>query len=346
MVKLNSSYSRMARSSGLSTPAPASRPLSQDTLRRWEKSALESSYICNQSAGFSRCLSKVQTSLQAQLRKMQAEQSKGKSSEKTNSVTDELQYLLKFNSSIAQCMAKTKEHLSEFVFINMANMTLARRDAYLAHVKAGIKQNTLSTLRQATIHLDKLFPDQILKRAEEDIAQHENKGRTAQPSSNYRKECFHPYQRSDKGARDQRSANRPGKTLVLTIRKGRAKPHSSQHVRPRPRRLVSPGQIPLNLSPAYTNTSSSLSEPRLASKLGKIRTGPQAGLRLCRLPVRLDRGQGQNKNQSFVNRTNLSGPATDVPHRVISSNRKAGPPRPTYNGTSNKTRGSQNHYKR
>ena len=31
-------------------------------------------------------------------------------------------------------MAKTMEHLSEFVFINVAKMTLARRDAYLAHI--------------------------------------------------------------------------------------------------------------------------------------------------------------------------------------------------------------------
>ena len=102
-------------------------------------------------------------------------------------------------------MAKTMEHLSEFVFINVANMTLARRHTYLAHVKAGIKLDTLSALRQAPIHLDKLFPDQILKRAEENIAQHENKGRSAQTSSNYRKGRFHHYQRSDKGDRDQRS---------------------------------------------------------------------------------------------------------------------------------------------
>ena len=177
----------------------------QDTLRRWEKSALESSYICNQAAGFSCCLSKVQTSMQTQLRKIQSEQSEGKSSEKTSSATDELQYLLNFNSSISQCMAKTMEHLSELVFINVTNMTLARCDAYLAHVKAGIKQDTLSALRQAPIHLDKLFPDQILKRAEECIAEHENKGRSTQPSSTYRKERFHPYHRSDKGGRDQRS---------------------------------------------------------------------------------------------------------------------------------------------
>ena len=79
--------------------------------------------------------------------------------------------------------------------------------------------------------------------------------------------------------------------------------------------------------------------PRLASKFGKIRTGTQAGFRPCRLPVRPERGQGQthprpvadtkDQNQRIINRTDLSGPTTDVPHRTINSNRKAGPPRQT-----------------
>ena len=121
-------------------------------------------------------------------------------------------------------------HLSEFVFINVANMTLARRDAYLAHVKAGIKQDTLSALRQAPIHLDKLFPDQTLKRAEEDIAQFENKGRPAQTSSNYRKDRLHPYQRSDKGARDQRSGKPAWKNIGAynQKRKGKASHFSAR----------------------------------------------------------------------------------------------------------------------
>ena len=47
-VKRNSS--RIARSSGLATPAPASRSHRQDKLSRWEKSACKSIYICNQMA--------------------------------------------------------------------------------------------------------------------------------------------------------------------------------------------------------------------------------------------------------------------------------------------------------
>ena len=62
---------------------------------------------------------------------------------------DELKYLMDFNSSITQAAAKTMEHLSEFVFISMGNLTLTRRDAYLTHVKSGIKPDTIAALRAA-----------------------------------------------------------------------------------------------------------------------------------------------------------------------------------------------------
>ena len=51
-----------------------------------------------------------------------------------------------------------------------------------------------------------------------------------------------------------------------------------------PRRLVGLGQIPPNLSPAYTNSSSFLSESRLASQHGEIRAGLQTSFQLCSLP--------------------------------------------------------------
>ena len=57
--KLNSGYLRIARQTGIATSPPQSRTISQDTLRKWEKSARESSVICNQAAGFNRCLMKV-----------------------------------------------------------------------------------------------------------------------------------------------------------------------------------------------------------------------------------------------------------------------------------------------
>ena len=46
--KVNSTYSRIAKAAGIASTPPASRQISQDNLRRWEKSAREASIICNQ----------------------------------------------------------------------------------------------------------------------------------------------------------------------------------------------------------------------------------------------------------------------------------------------------------
>ena len=109
--KLNSSYSRIARQSGLASTHPTSRRIPQETLRRWEKFAREATVICNQAASLNRCLFKVQQNMQEQLKNVRSD-SKGNSSAK-----DEMQYLMNFNSSICQAAAKTMEHLSEFVVI-------------------------------------------------------------------------------------------------------------------------------------------------------------------------------------------------------------------------------------
>ena len=56
-ASLNSSFPRIA---GHSLPsAPASHPVSQDTLRKWERVARDQTYMCNQAAASSRCLTKV-----------------------------------------------------------------------------------------------------------------------------------------------------------------------------------------------------------------------------------------------------------------------------------------------
>ena len=156
--KLNSSFSRISRKTGMTSIPPASRRISQDTLRKWEKSAREASVICNQAASFNRCLT------------IRGE-SKGKGSKKISEASDELQFLMNFNSSITQTAAKAMEHLTDFVFITMGNSTLARRDAYLSPLKNGIKPDTFAALRTAPLQIGTLFPDSIIKRAEEEISQ-------------------------------------------------------------------------------------------------------------------------------------------------------------------------------
>ena len=70
----------------------------------------------------------------SQLKILQTELSKGKSADKVSGATEELEYLMTFNSSITQCLANTMEHLSDFAFVSMYNLTFARRDSYLAHI--------------------------------------------------------------------------------------------------------------------------------------------------------------------------------------------------------------------
>ena len=120
-------------------------------------------------------------------------ESKGKAAAKVSSAVDELQFLLDFNSSVCQAMAKSMEHLTEFIFVTMADTTLLRRDSYLAYFKAGVKADTLNALRTAPLHLDTLFPDNVVKSAEEDITSFD-KGRSASVYNGWR---YHRYERQD-----------------------------------------------------------------------------------------------------------------------------------------------------
>ena len=179
------------------------RPISQENLRKWERSARESSIICNQAAGFNHCLLKVQQNMQAQVKTIRTE-SKGKSASRVSSATDELQFLLDFNSSVCHAMAKAMEHLTDFVFVNMANTTLLRRDSYLSYLKAGVKSDTLNALRLAALELDTLFPDSIIKQAEEDIAAFDRN----HSGSVYKMGRYHAYESQD-GKSDTKKQDRP-----------------------------------------------------------------------------------------------------------------------------------------
>ena len=73
----------------------------------------------------------------------------------------------------------------------------------------------------------------------------------------------------------------------------------------------------------------------MAVEQGKIRTGPQTGLQLRRLPVRPERGQGQTNRRSLADLdrqdqihhvgSGVPGPTIHVPHRPAHSNRKTSP---------------------
>ena len=86
------------------------------------------------------------------------------------------------------------EHLSDFFFVNMANLTLIRKDSYLSYLKAGIKPDTVAALRMAPLQSATLFLYSVIKQAEEDIASYD-KGRSG---SIYKKGHYHPYEHPEK----------------------------------------------------------------------------------------------------------------------------------------------------
>ena len=58
----------------------------------------------------------------------------------------------------------------------MANFILARRDSYLDYLYAGVKQDALSALHTAPVHLQSLSSDQLLIKAEQEVSRSEERG--------------------------------------------------------------------------------------------------------------------------------------------------------------------------
>ena len=135
-----------------------------------------------------------------------SKQNKGKLAGKVQTATDELN----FNKSISLAMAKTLEQSSD-LFISMVKVTLARRYANLAHVRSGIKPDTLSLRRTAPCHMATLFPKNALKKAKEDIASYESEGHSSSCSN--KKGRYHLYERPKKSHHSSKSDKQAWKTI-------------------------------------------------------------------------------------------------------------------------------------
>ena len=70
----------------------------------------------NQVTAISQCLTKVHDSMVTQLKVLQSDRAKAKSFSKTGDAVDELDFLITFNRSISQVMARIIQNLSEGVF--------------------------------------------------------------------------------------------------------------------------------------------------------------------------------------------------------------------------------------
>ena len=72
--------------------------------------------------------------------------------------------------------------------MDLGNLVLIRRDSYLDYLKPGVKPDTLAALRASPLHMSTLFPEELLTKAEAEIASQESR---SQPS--YHWDRGHPY---------------------------------------------------------------------------------------------------------------------------------------------------------
>ena len=98
----------------------------------------------------------------------------------------------------------------------MPNLTLLRRDSFLDHLNQGIKPDTFSW--------HALFPDAVIKKAEDEIAQFENTKHTLQPipgpggfaggHKKLQQNRYQPYLTGWKNQESSRSSGQTGKDML------------------------------------------------------------------------------------------------------------------------------------
>ena len=209
-ARLNAQFSRVAKVSTYPQSGPASRLIPQDILRRWEKCAREGTYVTNHAAGFNCCTSEIQDKMNTHFNLLNDVIVKGKAPKEVVETIKDLKDLASFHSSISVTLGTALQHLSDSLFVQLANFILLRRDSYLDFMKTGVKADTWNKLRNAPLFSSALFPDDILATAEQDILKHENAPSAQGPGPGTyqhsgRKQQNYRYKPYDK--KDSRQAN-------------------------------------------------------------------------------------------------------------------------------------------
>ena len=172
-AKVNSQFPRITRASAYPSAGPPSRPIAQESLRRWERAAREDGYIINHAAGFSRCSTELEDKMSQNIALLCSRLNKGKAPRDLSNALNNLRDLMAFHQWVSVAMGTSLQRLVDSLFVHMSNMILLRRDSYLDFVKPGVKQDTMNLLRNAPMFGYGLFPDAAIMSAEQDIQKHE-----------------------------------------------------------------------------------------------------------------------------------------------------------------------------
>ena len=84
---------------------------------------------------------------------------KGKAPKEVSSALSDLRDFMAFHQRVSVTMGTALQHLADSLFVHLSNIVLLRQDAYLDHVKTGVKQDTMNLLRNAPLFGYGLFPD-------------------------------------------------------------------------------------------------------------------------------------------------------------------------------------------
>ena len=172
--KVNSQFPRITKASAYPSTGSPSRPISQESLCRWERAAREDSYIVNHAAGLIAALQSFKTRWPRTLLLCPPVCPKGKAPKDVSDALNDLRDLMVFHQKVSVAMGTSLQHLADSLFVHMSNMILLRRDSYLDFVKPGVKQDMMNILRNAPMFGYGLFPDAAIMTAEQDIQKFES----------------------------------------------------------------------------------------------------------------------------------------------------------------------------
>ena len=155
---------------------------------------------------------------------------KGKAPKEVTSALNDLKDLMAFHRNVSVAMGMVLQHLADSLFVQLSNLILIRRDAYLEHVKPGIKQDTWLNLRNAPMFGYGLFPDAVIATAEQDIIKHEATGTALRPGpgalqqSGWRTaNTYRPYDRRDNRSTAPEQEHQPWHQFSRSRGRGRGR---------------------------------------------------------------------------------------------------------------------------
>ena len=103
-AKVNSQFPRITRASAYPSTGPPSRPIAQESLRRWERAAREDSYIINHAAGFSRCSTELQDKMSQNIALLCSRLNKGKAPMDVTNALNDLRDLMAVHQWVSVAM--------------------------------------------------------------------------------------------------------------------------------------------------------------------------------------------------------------------------------------------------